>query len=1100
MSLFRTIVITSAALVAAAASQPRFIAQESRTVGPLDQKLFGDMRWRNIGPLRAGRTKSAAGHPSQPYTFYIGVCNGGVWKTTDAGRTWTPIFDSQPTGSIGSLVVAPSDPNVLYVGSGEGLGRPDLSVGDGVYKSTDAGKTWSHLGLRDGQQIPNIAVDPGNANRLFVAVAGHPYGPNEERGIFRSTDGGQSFQKVLFKDVNIGGNDVDIDPSNPSIVYATLWEERQGPWENAQWRGTGGGIYKSTDGGSTWKQLTNGLPQNGAITQANLAIAPSNPKRVYAAVAVNAATSFYRSDDSGETWTQVTQDNRPVGRIGGGDLAVPIVNPKDADTIISASTVAYKSTDGGKSWVPFKGAPGGDDYQNGWINPNDPNIILLVADQGAVVSLNGGETWSSWYNQSTAQLYHVNTDNDFPYRVCGGQQESGSACVSSRGNDGQITFREWHPVGVEEYGYAVPDPRNPDVVYGGKITRYDRRTSQNQSISPVPGGRGGPAPPPGSPAYRTVRTLPVNFSPVDERTLFFGNNYLWKTIDGGVTWKRLGDDPTRKTYELPATIGKYTDPSLAIQRGVIYSIAPSYIDINRIWIGTDDGVIKTTTDGGVTWKDVTPPGLKPWMKVFNMDAGRFDVRTAYAAVNTLRLDDMHPRLWRTHDGGATWTEIDSGLEDGGPTSSIREDPKRKGLLYAASERRVYVSFDDGDHWQSLQLNMAPSSVRDIIVKDDDLVAATHGRGFWILDDVTPLREVDSSTAGQEAVLFKPQAAYRVRWNTNTDTPLPPDEPGALNPPEGAIINYYLKGSASGPVTLDVVQADGRVVRHYSSADPVVRPDPINGNLPLYWFRPPMILSTEPGMHRFTWDVHYQPLAGGGGGRGGLPIAAAPYNTVPAPTAPWVNPGTYTVRLTVNGKTYSQPITVKQDPRVKTPAVAMQRVYSLTKAAYTGAVDAQEAAQAAENLRDQIAKVKPQATGATATALDTFDKKIEAAFNPATSPVPARGAAGVGSSTPLQPPAAQGPPSSGRGGRGGRGGAPGGFGGALNAPSAALVAVMNSLQSADVQPTALQVTAIETALANARTVMTRWNVLKTTELAELNAQLKAAGLATIGKAP
>ena len=337
-----------------------------------------------------------------------------------------------------------------------------------------------------------------------------------------------------------------------------------------------------------------------------------------------------------------------------------------------------------------------------------------------------------------------------------------------------------------------------------------------------------------------------------------------------MTWKRLGDDPTRKTYELPATIGKYTDPSLAIQRGVIYSIAPSYIDINRIWIGTDDGVIKTTTDGGVTWKDVTPPGLKPWMKVFNMDAGRFDVRTAYAAVNTLRLDDMRPHLWRTHDGGATWTEIDSGLEDGGPTSSIREDPKRKGLLYAASERRVYVSFDDGDHWQSLQLNMAPSSVRDIIVKDDDLVAATHGRGFWILDDVTPLRQIDSTTAGQDAVLFKPQAAYRVRWNTNTDTPLPPDEPGALNPPEGAIINYYLKGSAPGPVTLDVVEADGRVVRHYSSADPVVRPDPINGNLPLYWFRPPMVLSTEPGMHRFTWDVHYQPLAGGGGGRGGLP--------------------------------------------------------------------------------------------------------------------------------------------------------------------------------------------------------------------------------------
>jgi len=736
-----------------------------------------------------------------------------------------------------------------------------------------------------------------------------------------------------------------------------------------------------------------------------------------------------------------------MGRIGGGDLPVPLVNPKDADMVISASTVAYKSIDGGKSWVPYKGAPGGDDYQNGWINPNDPNIILLVSDQGAVVSLNGGESWSSWYNQPTAQLYHVNTDNDFPYRVCGGQQESGSACVSSRGNDGQITFREWHPVGVEEYGYAVPDPRNPDIVYGGKITRYDRRTTQNQNITPVPGGRGGPAPPPGTPAYRTVRTLPVVFSGVDQRTLFFANNYLWKTIDGGVTWTRLGDDPTRKTYELPASIGKYTDPSLAIQRGVIYTIAPSYVDINRIWIGTDDGIIKTTIDGGATWKDVTPPALKPWMKVFNMDAGRFDAKTAYAAVNTLRLDDMRPHLWRTHDGGATWTEINTGLEDSGPTSSIREDPQRKGLLYAATERRVYVSFDDGDHWQSLQLNMAASSVRDIIVKDDDLVAATHGRGFWILDNVTPLRQIDQATFNADAVLFKPPIAYRVRWNTNTDTPLPPDEPAAPNPPEGAIVDYYLKASASGPVTLEVTDTEGRLVRQYTSADPIVRPDPVNGNLPLYWFRPPTVLSTSPGIHRFTWDVHYQPL-GGGGGRGGLPIAAVPYNTVPAPTAPWVSPGTYTVKLTVNGKAYTQPITVKQDPRVKTPPIVMQRIYSLTRSAYLGAVEAQKAALEAQSLRDEIARLKGQATGAATTALEEFDKKIESAFDAGTATRAA--------------------------------------------------AVMNTLQSADAQPTALQVKTIETALTNVRAALARWNALKTTELTALNARLKAAGLATIGR--
>jgi hypothetical protein len=548
--------------------------------------------------------------------------------------------------------------------------------------------------------------------------------------------------------------------------------------------------------------------------------------------------------------------------------------------------------------------------------------------------------------------------------------------------------------------------------------------------------------------------LPVTFSPVDQRTLFFANNYLWKTSDGGITWKRLGEDPTRKTYDLPATIGKYASPSLVTQRGVISSIAPSYVDTNRLWIGTDDGVIRTTADGGVTWKDVTPPALKPWMKVFNMDAGRFDPLTAYAAVNTLRLDDMRPHLFRTHDGGKTWTDINTGLEDGGPTSSIREDPKRRGLLYAASERRVYVSFDDGDRWQSLQLNMAPSSVRDIVVKGDDLVAATHGRGFWILDDVTPLRQIDSKTADVEALLFEPEAAYRVRWNTNTDTPLPPDEPGAPNPPEGAIIDYYLKAAASGPVTLDVVGADGRLVRHYSSADSVTRPDPASGNLPAYWFRPPMALSVARGMHRFTWDVHYQPLSIGGSGRGGLPIAAVAYNTVPAPTAPWVAPGRYTVTLTVNGKTYSQPITVKPDPRVKTPALVMQRVYSLTKAAYTGAADAQKAVQDARDLREQIARLKSVATGDVATALDAFDRKVAALAGDPASPATL---AGIG---------------------------------------AALAGVMNVLQGADAQPTALQVATMTAAQNNARAVMARWTALRATGLAALSARLKTAGLAPL----
>jgi photosystem II stability/assembly factor-like uncharacterized protein len=1080
----------------------------ARQGSPVSPSLFAEMRWRNIGPLRAGRTKAAAGVPSQPYTFYVGATNGGVWKTTDAGRTWKPLFDAQPTGSVGWVTVAPSDPNVVYVASGEGLQRPDLSVGDGIYKSTDAGKTWTHLpGLRDGQQIPKIVVDSRNSNRLFVAVLGHPYGPNEERGVFRSVDGGLTFQKVLYKDEDTGAKDVDIDPQNPDTIYATLWESRQGPWENGAWSGTGGGIFKSTDGGANWTQLKNGLPP---IVNAELAVAPSNPKRLYALIEAGAdpdATGgrgsgggrgggrggrggpggdapqpnprIYRSDDGGETWARSTTDARPASRVV---ESVPIVDPKDADTLIVTDVVTYKSTDGAKTFVPFKGAPGGDDYQNAWINPNDPNIILLVSDQGAVVTLNGGQSWSSWYTQSTAALYHVMADNAFPYRVCGGQQDSGSTCVASRGNDGQITFREWHPVGVEEYGYAAPDPLDPDVVYGGKITRYDRRTGQVSSVSPVGGGRGVPVPA-GTPEYRTVRTQPVVFSVADPHALFFANNYLWKTVDGGVHWTKISPDLTRKTHDVPKSVGKYTAQASnqADNNGarVIYTIGPSYVDINRIWVGTDDGLIQTTADGGLHWTDVTPSKLSAYWKVFTVDPGRFDAQTAYAAVNTLRIDDMNPHLFRTHDGGKTWTEINNGIPGGAPVSVIREDPKKKGLLFAGSETQVYVSFDDGDHWQSLRLNMAASSVRDLIIKDDDLVVGTHGRGIWVLDDITPLRQIDARTADADAVLFKPTTGWRVRWNTNTDTPLPPDEPTLPNPPEGAIINYYLKSRASGPVTLTITAADGRMVRRYSSDDPVPPvPRLETAPLPLYWYRPAQTLSTEQGMHRFTWDVHYQPLGGGGGG-GGLPIAAVPFNTVPAASAPWVNPGTYTVTLGVGGKTYSQPITVKPDPRVKTPALAMQQLYALTRATYYGAVDAQTAARQAASLRSQIAVLTSQASGDVGTALAALDRKIaDLASDP--------GGAGGGG---------------GRGGRGRAGGAPAAAASpeappTLTSAEAGLAAVMNSLQGADVPPTAVSVDAINRAQSAATSVMTKWTTIKTVDLPAVNVKLKAAGLTAL----
>ncbi len=520
------------------------------------EKMYQEMRWRMIGPFRGGRTRAAAGVPSQPNVFYVGAGDGGVWKSSDYGRTWNPIFDQQSSQSIGAIAIAPSDPNVVYVGSGEGLHRPDLSVGDGIYKSIDAGKTWSHLGLRDGKQIPALAVDPQNPSRIFAAVLGHPYGPNEERGIFRSLDGGQTWQKVLYKDENTGGADIAIDASNPDVVYASMWEVREGPWEdNNLLEGSGGGLFKSTDGGEHWRQLATGLPAD--VTQVNVTISQSQPSRLYATVASGArgdygtdqGVGFYRSDDAGETWSRITTDARPAMRIGGGDLPVPRVDPKNPDVVYSASIVTTRSTDGGKTWMSLRGAPGGDDYQNLWINPNDPNIILLVGDQGAIVSVNGGETWSSWFNQPTAQLYHVAVTGDFPYKVCAGQQESGSVCISSRGNDGAINFRDWHPVGVIEYGYVAPDPLDSDLIYGAgrnEVSKFHWSTGQVENVTPIP-LRGE--------KYRTDRTEPLVFSPVDPHILYYAANFLFTTVDGGHTWKAISPDLTREAPGVPSSVG-----------------------------------------------------------------------------------------------------------------------------------------------------------------------------------------------------------------------------------------------------------------------------------------------------------------------------------------------------------------------------------------------------------------------------------------------------------------------------------------------------------------------------------------------------------------
>jgi photosystem II stability/assembly factor-like uncharacterized protein len=886
--------------MAASLAAPLADAQE------LTPKLYDSLRWRMIGPFRGGRTVAAVGVPGRPGVFYIGVCNGGVWKTNDFGRTWKPIFDDQPTGSIGAVAVAPSNPDILYVGSGEGLQRPDLSVGDGVYKSTDGGKTWRHLGLSRGQQIPAIRVDPRDPDRVFVAILGHPYGANPERGVFRSTDGGKSWQKVLYKDENTGAVTLELDPSNPQTVYAALWSSRQGPWENGAWQGTMSGLYKSTDGGTTWRPLTRGLPAAAdGLGRIGIGVCPSAPRSLFAMVDARWG-GLYSSDDAGESWRLVNGERRLWGR--GFDFAEVKVDPKNKDVLYVANTCAYRSTDGGKTFVAFKGAPGGDDPHTFWINPDNPEIILLAGDQGACVSVNGGQTWSSWYNQPTAQFYHVITDNQFPYWVYGAQQESGSAGVASRGKDGQITFRDWHPIGVEEYGYVAPDPLNPRYIYGGKVTRYDKLTGAVQDVGPPGIGKGK------ADSYRTLRTAPLVFSTVDPHVLYFGANVLFKSTDGGKNWQVISPDLSRPAPEVPANIGIFRTPKLAKEprRGVIYTVAPSYTDVNVIWCGTDDGLIHVTTDGGKSWQDVTPRGVNSWSKLSLIDAGRFDARVAYAAVNRIRLDDLKPHIFRTRDGGKSWKEIVKGLPQD-PVNVVREDPQRPGLLYAGTERAVYVSFTDGDDWQPLRLNMPATSIRDLVIHGDDVVVGTHGRSFWILDDVTPLRQLSAKVAAAPAHLFKPQVAYRVLWNQNHDTPLPPEEPGGQNPPDGAIINYYL-GNGAGAVTLEIFDANKKLVRRYSSADKPAAVDENTLTIPSYWIRPPQILSGQAGSHRFIWDLRHPPPAKAKARYG----MAAIYRNTPGPQGPMVAAGQYTIKLTVDGDSQVQPLTVKADPRVAVP--------------------------------------------------------------------------------------------------------------------------------------------------------------------------------------
>ncbi|MCX6550896.1 MAG: hypothetical protein NTY02_07805 [Acidobacteria bacterium] len=866
------------------------------------------LRWRLVGPFRGGRVNAVSGVPGQPFTYYYGSVGGGVWKSANAGRTWNPIFDSQPVASIGAIAVAPSHPNVVYVGTGESDMRDSIAFGSGVYKSIDAGATWTHVGLDATKQIARVIVDPKNPAIVFVAALGNAYGPSPDRGVFRSLDGGATWQKVLYKNDSVGAVDLVFDPADSRVVYAAMWATRRPPWFiYAPSNGPGGGIFKSVDGGTTWLPLTAGLPTEG-LGRIGLSISAANPRRVYAIVDAKDG-GLFRSEDAGATWAKISGDARIWGR--GWYFEKITADPKNADIVYVPNTSIYKSTDGGASWTPIKGAPGGDDYHGLWIAPEDPNRMITASDQGAVVTLDGALTWTSWYNQSTAQLYHVAADYRFPYWVTGAQQDSGAVGTPTRSLNAVISMHDW--VGLcagGESGYTAPDPLHPEILFGGTVTRCNVVTRIGQNVSPER-GQAGP--------FRHAWTQPLVFSSADPHALYFANQYLYKTTNGGDTWTQLSPDLTREDPGVPSNLdaASAADAPADKRRGVIYTIAPSPVRAPLVWVGTDDGLVHVTPDNGKTWRNVTPPALTPWSKVTMIEASHRDADTAYAAVERHQLQDYEPYIYRTRDAGTTWQLITKGLPRGIYVQTVKEDTVRRGLLFAGTERGVFVSFNDGDDWQALQLNLPPTSMRDLAIHGDDLIVATHGRGFWVLDNITPLRQSDASTLAADVVLFVPAEAINMPAGDENGTPLPKDEPFAENPPAGATIDYYLKAAATGPVTLEILDAAGQTIRRYSSDDRTPPYDPGTLTIPAHWVPVPDSLPAAAGMHRWVWDLRPTPQvpAAGGRGAGGGGGFAGGGGRGGGPTA---KPGAYTVKLTVDGRSYTQPLIVKADPRTSRP--------------------------------------------------------------------------------------------------------------------------------------------------------------------------------------
>jgi photosystem II stability/assembly factor-like uncharacterized protein len=1017
--------------------------------------LYSGLHWRMIGPFRGGRVNGVTGVPGEPDTFYFGSVGGGVWKTEDAGRTWQPIFDNEPVASIGAIGVAPSNPDVVYVGTGEADMRSQISFGDGMYKSTDAGKTWTHIGLDDTRQIGRVLVDPHNPDIVFVAALGHAYGANPERGVYRSTDGGATWKKVLYKNENVGAVDLAFDPKNSRTIYASLWNTRRPPWSiYPPSYGPGSGIFKSTDGGDTWTHLTDGLPREG-VGRIGLAVAPSNAERIYAVVDAKDG-GIFRSDDAGARWHK-TSDQRRVWQRGWYFGRI-VVDPKDPDIVYVSDTSVYRSEDGGKTWDAFKGAPGGDDYHQFWIYPTDGKRMIVGSDQGSVISLDGGKTWSTWYNQPTAQIYHVAPDFRFPYWLTGAQQDSGAVTVPSRSEHTEISMHDWtgYCVGGES-GYTAPDPLHPEITFGGTVSKCDLATEEVRSVSPELSRKG---------PFRKTWTLPLVFSEGDPHALYFGNQFLYRTTDGGHAWTQISADLTRKDPGVPSNLDAATaaDAPPHQRRGVIYTIAPSPIPAhaNLVWIGTDDGQIEMTPDGGKTWHNVTPPKVTAWSKIVMMQASHFDPNEAFAAVDRHRLEDNHPYIYRTRDAGKTWQLITNGLPGDVYMQTVKEDPKKKGLLFAGTELGVYVSFDDGDQWQSLQLNLPHCSMRDLAIHDNDLIVATHGRGFWILDDMTALRQITGQVAQADAYLFRPDDAIRMNAGADYGTPMPRDEALAQNPPVGAMIDYYLKSDASGSLTIDILDAKGKVVRSYSSAEHITPIKPETLEFPASWVHPKEPPSSQAGMHRFVWDLHYTPAPG-------PPLFPGAAFFGFGGASPAALPGNYTVKLTADGKSYTQPLVVKMDPRIKTPLVDLQKQFETGMAIWRRQAEVDRARHEVDDVREQIRKLRPRATGhrELASALASLDHEAEVVGGVRTPRV-------APGNVPTPPKEET----------------------SLTYLSGQFAEVARAVDAGQAAPTAEAMHELADAGATLAKTMAKWSAIKTKDLPAVNERLKQAGLSPI----